>query len=405
MASERRPREAGSTPARGEVVRRRVDDEDEENSSDADSHMSSVSESIEDKDKAWHETTGKLPYVPIGSSFELGGVSFERDDNRKAKCMLCKREFGVSAYHLRGLNAHAVSCSAKEQRRVQREEGAAAAADWSGQISYMHTFEDGTDVEVTFERIWETSEKGREKGLKCNSCEAKLRQTAEFYQRQHVKGKHTPPSAKVATEAAKGEKKKAEKRTAAIGAGGAFAADDFFSKAKAAGRAKEEVSKKRQEDVDNARTRGEPLPPLPPLLLHPSTSVITSRPRVFDSLAAQATTQPPLVMKRSETNFDLDLESFLRKQYAEVVRLNALVADLQGDDPLEEDGVVFEEGGAPAVCRGIQVDLPEPTLANYPFAIDEVIYRTWTTPTDESRVRSKFCRVVVVDSPRGTTLL
>jgi hypothetical protein len=65
MASERRPREVGSTPARGEVVRRRVDDEDDENSSDADSHMSSVSESIEDKDKAWHETTGKLPYVPI----------------------------------------------------------------------------------------------------------------------------------------------------------------------------------------------------------------------------------------------------------------------------------------------------------------------------------------------------
>jgi hypothetical protein len=95
----------------------------------------------------------------------------------------------------------------------------------------------------------------------------------------------------------------------------------------------------------------------------------------------------------------------LRKQYAEVVRLNAVVANLQGDDPLEEDGVVFEEGGAPAVCRGIQVDLPEPTLANYPFAIDEVILdRTWTTPTGESRVRSKFCRVVV-DSPRGTTLL
>jgi hypothetical protein len=408
MASERRHREEGSTPARGAVVRQRVDDD--EALSDDDSHASSMSDSSEDKDKAWHETKGNLPYVPVGSSFEVSGVPFKRSGNRDAKCLICEREFGPRSYHQRGLNAHAQSCSAKEQRLVQREERAAMAATaamWHGQITYTHTFEGDVAVEVIFEKILIGDAESPEKGLKCSTCHAELRQTAEFYQRQHVKGKHTPPSIKAAAETAKVENKKAEKRKQAFGAGGASAAANFFGRAKEAGKVQEEALKKRQEDVENARTSGTldllPPPPPPPLFSsRRSSPTFPSNSDILDMPPAR-TTRPLLVVLRPETNFNSEVESRLRSQHDELARLRALVANSQGDYPfLEEDVVVVEEGRAPAVCRGLKVDLPEPTLYNYPVAVDEFVpNQTWTTPGDDARVRSKFC-LVVVEAPRAT---
>jgi putative hemolysin/uncharacterized C2H2 Zn-finger protein len=190
------PREPQNAPEHGRVFRARLEDRNDSSSDDEEEKQGdgdyeapaddAMEEDGVDPDEAWHTKKG-LTCVEIGKCFEVGGREYQRTAKRGAKCTTCEHPFGKHSYNLRALGAHAAKCLSDVAKKAGRALAGTAAA-WTGTVSCTHTFDGGHAVTIDFAKV----EVDGKNALKCPSCDKELLQTAEHFQKLHVKTHHEP---------------------------------------------------------------------------------------------------------------------------------------------------------------------------------------------------------------------